>query len=73
MSPKWAEIFVAQMAGEEMSLPLSERSVEKKLLAKRYQLLHSGEYEKKQFHIRKLKLFYNGVKIPVDGTALLLD
>ena len=50
-------------------LTSSERSVEKKLLAKRYELLQSGEYERKQFRIRKLELFYNGVKIPVDGTA----
>ena len=52
-------------------LTSSERSVEKKLLEKRFELLQSGEYERKQFRIRKLELFYNGVKIPVDGTARL--
>ena len=46
----------------------SERSLEKKLLAKRYEI-QSGEYKSKQFRIRKLELFCNGVKVPVDGTG----
>ena len=44
-------------------LTSSERSVEKKLLPKRYELLQGDEYERKQFRNRKLELFYNGVKI----------
>ena len=50
-------------------LTSSERSVEKKLLAKRYELLQGDEYERKQFRNRKLELFYNGVKFPVVITA----